>query len=114
MIEHRYHLLGTGGSPLLPGVEGQGSRGARPLASTREEVKDFLFEMKIAMSQRRPSFAEREKNMAALAELGILPQEVPGILGKLEVSDYWDGPLADDKGRPKTWWIFGPDYEGSR
>ena len=30
----------------------------------------------------------------------------------LTVNDYCEGPLPDDKGRLKQWWVFGPSYAG--
>ena len=38
--------------------------------------------------------------------------EVPGVLRRLSVEDYSDGPLDDDTGRSLKWWIFSPEFSG--
>lgn len=82
------------------------------MSCSLEDVREFLLALKIALSRRTLSFVERLKNLDDMAELGILPSDISGIIKNLKVSDYWDGPLQDDKGREKTWWVFGPQYEG--
>ena len=70
----------------------------RPLAS-RDETRAFILELKIALArEHKMYFDEREKNLQALEDL--------------REEDYSDGPLADDRGRPLRWWVFGPVVRG--
>lgn len=55
---------------------------------------------------------ERDKNIDALIELGMLQSEVPGVLKGMTVKDYSEGPLQDRQGRDREWWVFGPAYDG--
>ncbi|HHW18672.1 MAG TPA: type II toxin-antitoxin system MqsR family toxin [Firmicutes bacterium] len=83
------------------------------MAADREQVKEFLLRLKMTLSQEgKLAFVEREKNVQSLAMLGMLPSEVPSVLRELSVSDYSEGPLDDDRGRPIQWWVFGPNYCG--
>lgn len=82
------------------------------MAADANQVRDFLLKMKMALASGKFSLAERDKNMAQMAEHGMLPSDVPRVLQRLSVSDYHEGPLDDDRGRPKQWWVFGPSYEG--
>ena len=68
--------------------------------------------MKISLGLRELRFVERDKNIASMAEIGILQRDVPGILRTVQASDYCEGPLDDDKGQNKSWWVFGPEHEG--
>lgn len=83
------------------------------MVSDRDQVKDFLLELKMTLSQdHRLVLDERNKNLRSLAMLGMLPSEVPAVLRQLKVSDYCEGPLDDDPGRPLKWWVFAPEYCG--
>lgn len=55
---------------------------------------------------------EREKNVKALANLGLLPSDIPGFIRRLEVCDYVSGPMDDDRGRPEKWWVFSRELCG--
>ncbi len=37
---------------------------------------------------------------------------MPSLLATIAVSDYCEGPVADDHGRSEEWWVFGPVVEG--
>ncbi len=78
----------------------------------RLEVRDFLLEMKMSLALRQYRFVNRGKNTTSLAEMNMLSNEVASILKSIQVSDYCDGPLDDDKGRDERWWIFGPEHQG--
>lgn len=82
-------------------------------AADADQVRDFLLGMKLAVAQGRWMLADRDKNLADLASLGMTLSEVSDVLQSLTVNDYCDGPLADDKGRAKQWWVFGPRYAGA-
>ncbi len=75
-------------------------------------VRDFLLRIKFAVATGRWLLAERDKNLFALSELDLVVNDVPGILQAPTVWDYVGGPLADDKGQPKEWWVFGPAHSG--
>lgn len=66
----------------------------------------------MAVAAQRWVLSDRNKNMDDIARLGMTLAEVSGVLQSLTVDDYCEGPLADDKGRPKQWWVFGPVYAG--
>lgn len=69
--------------------------------------------MRIALArEHRIPFDPREKNSQTIADLGLMPSEVGGVLRRLTVEDYCEGPLPDDKGRPLEWWVFGPVVSG--
>jgi len=70
-----------------------------------------LLRLKMILSREgKLTFVEREKNLESLSMLGMLPAEIPSVLRELRVSDYSQGPLDDDKGRPIQWWVFGCNY----
>lgn len=84
------------------------------MLADREHVKEFLFRLKMILSQEgRLHFVDREKNVQSLARLGMLPAEVHRVLQELSVSDYSEGPLNDDRDRPLEWWVFGPSFCGT-
>ena len=71
------------------------------------QVKQFLLETRIALAKQGGLvFIDREKNVRAMAELGLLLSDVPGFVHRLEVRDYVSGPTDDDKGRQEKWWVF--------
>lgn len=75
------------------------------------QVKAFLLDMKLAVSQGRWTLIPRDKNLDDLSELNLALEDVVNILQSLRVDDYSQGPLLDDKGRQQDWWVFGPVYE---
>ena len=52
------------------------------------------------------------KTTRFLRSSGFTAQDVLDVLHSLEVEDYSQGPLADDKGRPHDLWVFGKEIEG--
>lgn len=81
--------------------------------SKANAVRAFLLDMKLAVARGNWTMAQRDKNLRDLAALGLLMDDVVRILQSLSVDDYCQGPLADDKGQPKEWWVFGPVYQGT-
>ena len=77
-----------------------------------DEVKHFLLTLKFAVANCRWSLVDRDKNLNDIACLGMTLAEVSEVLQSLTVNDYCEGPMADDKGRQKQWWVFGPVYAG--
>jgi len=86
--------------------------GGDTLAS-EEEVRAFLLELKMALMRGRLQFDERLKSLETIKSLGYLVSDIPAALRGLKERDYSDGPVEDDKGRPLTWWVFGPVIQGS-
>ena len=78
----------------------------------RNAIRNFLLEMKMSLEFRPLVFVDRNKNLESLSQLGILQTEVARVLKQITVSDYCDGPVNDDKGRNKQWWVFGPEHGG--
>lgn len=52
------------------------------------------------------------KTFRFLTSLGYTVQDVFACLRSLELADYVNGPLPDDKGRSRDVWIFGKRIEG--
>jgi len=77
-----------------------------------EQVRHFLVSMKLAVASDRWQLVRRDKNLEDLERLGMTHSDVVCVLQGMTVDDYCDGPLPDDKGRPKEWWVFGPVYAG--
>lgn len=78
-----------------------------------EDVKDFIFRLRLTLAEdSRCSFIGRNKNLEALADLGMFESEVPAVLRSLRPETYCEGPMPDDQGRAKEWWVFGPIHEG--
>lgn len=78
--------------------------------ATKDDVRAFLLEMKMALSHDKWRFVDRDKNLAALAGLEMLHSDVPKVLRSLALEDYSEGPLSDDKGRDRSWWVFGRQH----
>ena len=65
--------------------------------------------VKVAVaSDKTWRFADREKNLKSMAQLELLLSDAAQILKSLKPEDYVTGPLADERGRSFTWWVFGP------
>jgi hypothetical protein len=81
--------------------------------ATQQKVKEFLSEFKAKMSIYGVIFRDdRAKNTIALLALDILPAERREILRKLEVVDYYQGPLTDDLYQIAPMWVFGKNLKG--
>ena len=79
-----------------------------PLISPRE-VRSFIDELKAALEDDGVvRLDQRPENLQTLADLGLWASDISGVLKKLSESDYSEGPLDDNKGRPIRWWVFGP------
>ena len=77
-----------------------------------QPVRDFLFDMKICLANSECLiFVDRDKNLQGLADLGLLRSELPDLLRGLTVDDFSQGPLLDDRGRQRYWWVFGPERD---
>lgn len=73
------------------------------------QISLVLFKIKTLIGEGKCSFEERrEKNIATLAALGILPEDVFSILLELTPQNYYRGPTNDyDTGERDCIWEFG-------
>lgn len=70
------------------------------------QVTLFLFQFK-EFAQKKLSFAERDKTLDTIAQLGItIPQAKEEILG-LTYEDYYRGPIPDTGPKGGEYWEFG-------
>lgn len=75
--------------------------------ATREEVRDFLRMFKVCSGLGCVSTKSREKNLQALIDLGLTPNERRDIIMGLQPEDYVAGPKPDDTDDTKEIWEFG-------
>jgi hypothetical protein len=72
-----------------------------------DRIEHFLSECKNATEF---VLINREKNMAALAEMGLTFKNCRDIILDLSVENYHDGPLEDND-RPGEIWVFGKETD---
>ncbi|MFC1946087.1 hypothetical protein ACFLW1_02690 [Chloroflexota bacterium] len=77
----------------------------------KEQVKDFLQEVKRAIADKTRTFdtwvlVPREKNKSSLSELGLTYPDIENTLLTLSVSEYCEGPTYDASAKGDCW-IFG-------
>lgn len=75
------------------------------------EVERFLTKCKIAVKSNA-IFEFDEKDKETLAYLGFIYDDVEKEILSLLPVDYEDGPLPDEKGYAKDWWVFGKVIQG--
>lgn len=80
---------------------------------TKDEVEQFLRELKEKIRFFEIAFRPRDKNLQALAELDILPSQRLEYIMSLKVEDYYAGPKKDnyDINRP-DYFEFGIQING--
>ncbi len=76
---------------------------------TAAEVGEFLKCFKKVASESGVYVVPREKNNAALVELGLTKQNRADIINGLAVEDYSSGPEPDSD-KPGEVWFFGPAF----
>jgi len=75
----------------------------------------FLRRMRAALDDpRRVLVVDRQKNREAMERYGLSKQAIRKRLAKLEPSNYWKGPEADDDGSDGSVWFFFHDEFGAR
>jgi hypothetical protein len=77
-----------------------------------EQVEAFLNELRIKLGFQEVFFDRRDKNLDSytmLAEWGYSSNKLVGILKELTISNYSEGPIADDQNVPSKGdlWVFG-------
>ena len=80
--------------------------------ATRAAVEEFLDTFKAAMDFGRIEVKDRPKNINALVDLGITPNQRIRILKGLSVENYRSGPEEDVTEQGKTVWLFSYDLDG--
>lgn len=83
------------------------------LMATKDEVECFLLQLKDKIRIFDVAFRPRDKNIAALAEIDILPIERIEYLNKLTTNNYYTGPNQDthDTYKPE-YYEFGIEIKG--
>lgn len=74
---------------------------------TINDVQKFLTKCKLvlSLSEILTEFSEQDKN--TVSYLGYQLDDIKDEVLNLQVCDYIKGPLRDDKGYAKDWWVFG-------
>ena len=86
-----------------------GRRWEEMLLASQCEVRSFINDLKAALEDSVVvRLDNRPENLQTLADLGLWASDIGDVLKKLSESDYYEGPLNDDKGRLIQWWVFGP------
>jgi len=81
--------------------------------ATRDEVENFLSQVRVKLSSFGVAFQPRGKNMDALLEIDIVPVQREEWLTKLTADHYLSGPNKDtyDTGKP-DYFEFGIEIKG--
>ena len=87
----------------------RGERNKVPKASA-DSIRSFLMEFKKIASQKGIYVVDRDKNTAALAELGLTESNRINEILSLSVADYCGGP-EKDQDRVGEVWIFGKQID---
>ncbi|MEE3447354.1 MAG: toxin [Bacteroidales bacterium] len=75
---------------------------------TKEDVERFLRSMKNKIEIFGIRYRDdREKNLQALLDLGIRPNDRTNIVKQLQAEDYSSGPVTDTLNKGNDLWIFG-------
>lgn len=75
--------------------------------ATKEEVSQFLKQLKSVKSAGQLSFISRQVNIQTLLDLEITPKQREVYIEKLIVEDYSEGPLDNDQYGTDAMWVFG-------
>lgn len=79
---------------------------------TIQEVRQFLQAFRAQWEQHGIVFVEREKNLQALLDLELLPEQRETILQELPISGYIKGPKPDTVVVGANYWEFGVQVNG--
>ncbi|OWK97374.1 hypothetical protein AP75_11640 [Kaistella haifensis DSM 19056] len=75
--------------------------------ATKDEVSQFLKELKSVSAAGEIFFIDRQVNTQTLAELEIKALERKAYIEKLVLEDYSEGPLDNDQYGIEPMWVFG-------
>lgn len=73
------------------------------METAKSDVESFLRDLKSKMNVFDVFFADRDKNLQALADLEISASMRTEVLKNLEVGDYYKGPSKDRDQGPDLW-----------
>jgi len=75
----------------------------------------FLKRMRsVLVEEQRVWVVGRDKNRETIQRYGLSKKEILKRLAKLEPSNYWKGPEADEDGSEGSIWFFFHDEFGAR
>ena len=81
--------------------------------ATRSEVEAFLSLFKVKIDIWGVVFLDsREKNMKALADINITPDQRIEEVKSIQVEHYSEGPITDLLNGFGEMWVFGKDVKG--
>jgi hypothetical protein len=75
--------------------------------ASRNDVESFLERFKAVAQKDGIYFVPRDKNIEALAELGLSVDDRREMVMTLSAENYVKGPCSDDSGTPGEIWCFG-------
>jgi hypothetical protein len=81
--------------------------------ASRDQVKEFLALFEGATMLGNYQVKGREKNIQALLDMGLSPNEQREIILGLTPDNYVAGPKPDDTDDTKEVWEFGVNVEGT-
>lgn len=82
------------------------------MISEKAKVLGFLQAFFVKLDIWGVIFTNREKNLEALLDLDIRPQQRTEVLKSLEIIDYSEGPLTEKLNGGSDMWVFGKDVKG--
>lgn len=78
---------------------------------TKEDVEEFLTNLKIAIDNHGLDVVPRDANNEALIDFNLTPSIREQIVLHLAYHNYSDGPLFDDRQQSGNVWIFGIEVD---
>ena len=78
----------------------------------RQEIAEFLQDLKEQISEVGLTIFPRGKNLAAMAQLNLTREQVADLSLGLVVEDYTKGPEQEHGNAHNDVWVFGPLFDG--
>ena len=75
--------------------------------ATKDEVSQYLKQLKSVLKVGDILFASRSVNIQTLLDLEMTPMQREAYIDKLVVNDYSEGPLENDQYGTSPMWVFG-------
>lgn len=75
--------------------------------ATKDEVSQFLRQLKSVRSVGQLFFADRPVNKQTILDLEITAKQREIYINELVLQDYSEGPLENDQYGTNTMWVFG-------
>lgn len=80
--------------------------------ANKREVEQYLLKLKVAVCNRLFIDRDDPENKKTLEALEYTDDDVEDEIKSLETKNYSAGPLTDDKGYAKDFWLFGKFIAG--